>query len=75
MAASMLTPYEPAADEISVPEALLLFAETGHPIARETLVRQCKLQGVELNQAGRGRPVKASWSDLLVVHARWVDSR
>jgi hypothetical protein len=72
MAATLISPYV-AGDEISLGDAVLLFQETGHPITVRTLQRQCKTRGVPL--ARHGRADHASWSDLLKVHAAWVDAR
>lgn len=71
MAASLISPYL-AADEISLGDASALFERTGHPITVRTLQRQCKARGVTLTRHGRAD--HASWSDLLEVHAAWVDS-
>ena len=70
MAASLMSPYI-GADEISLADAVLLFERTGHPIAVQTLTRQCRRRGVTLVR--RGQPNYASWSDLLEVHAAWVE--
>jgi hypothetical protein len=72
MAASTISPYV-ATDEISLGDATLLFAETGHPISVRTLQRLCKANEVPL--ARHGRADHASWTDLLKVHAAWVDAR
>jgi hypothetical protein len=62
-----------ASDEISLGDAVILFKETGHPITVRTLQRQCRLRHVPLVQQGRAH--HASWTDLLKVHAAWVDAR
>lgn len=72
MAAHLISPYV-AADEISIDDAVGLLRETGHPISKSTLERHCRARGVALVR--RGRPNYASWTDLLKVHAAWVDSR
>jgi hypothetical protein len=71
-AAFNMSPYV-ASDEISLGDAVLLFRETGHPITVRTLQRQCRLRKVPL--ARHGRADHASWTDLLKVHADWVDAR
>jgi hypothetical protein len=73
MATSSLSPHLPTCDDISISDAVNLFRETGHPISRSTLERQCRARGVELVR--RGRPNYASWTDLLKVHAAWVDGQ
>ncbi len=72
VAASFMSPYV-AADEISLGDAVLLLEETGHPISKSTLERQCRAREVTLTRHGRAN--YASWSDLLKVHAAWVDAR
>ncbi|MFB8182551.1 hypothetical protein ACFC8N_42510 [Streptomyces sp. NPDC055966] len=72
MAASLISPIVPF-NEISLGDASALFAETDHPIAVRTLQRQCKARGVPLTRHGRAD--HASWTDLLKVHAAWVDGR
>jgi hypothetical protein len=72
VAASLISPYV-ASDEISIGDAVELFSETGHPISKSTLERQCRLRGVTLVR--HGRPNYASWTALLKVHAAWVDSK
>ena len=69
MAAHLISPYI-ATDEISITDAVGLFSETGHPISKSTLERQCRARGVSLIR--RGKSNFASWSDLLEVHAAWV---
>jgi hypothetical protein len=71
MATALISPYV-ARDEVKVQDAVELFRETGHPIALDTLVRQSRARGVTLVR--RGRANWASWTDLLEVHAAWVDS-
>ncbi|MGP3737991.1 hypothetical protein ACTWJ9_33315 (plasmid) [Streptomyces sp. GDS52] len=72
MATAFLSPYT-ARDEIKLKDAVELFRETGHPISLTTLERQSRARGVALVR--RGRANFASWSDLLTVHAAWVDAR
>ena len=72
VAVTFMSPYI-AGDEISLSDAVALLAETGHPISKSTLERQCRAQGVTLIR--RGRPNYASWSDLLRVHKAWVHDR
>ena len=71
MAVSYMSPIVPT-DEISLSDALELFAETGHPVKMDTLVRQCRKRGVLLER--RGKHNYSSWTDLLKVHRDWVDS-
>jgi hypothetical protein len=71
MAVSYMSPYI-AADEIKIKDAVELFRETGHPVSIATLERLCRKGGVPLVR--RGRPNYASWTELLKVHAAWVDS-
>lgn len=70
MAASFLSPYTPA-DEVSISDAVELLKETGHPISKSTLERLCRKRGVTIVR--RGKPNYASWTDLLKIHAAWVD--
>lgn len=72
MAVSTISPYVPE-DEISLGDASDLFRETGHPISKSTLQRQCKARGVELVRHGKAD--YASWTQLLKLHAAWVDAR
>ena len=72
MAASALSPYI-ATDEISLTEAVALLAETGHPIGKDTLTRQCRRRDVALER--RGKHSYGSWTDLLKVHRDWVLSK
>ncbi|MEU5741992.1 hypothetical protein ABZ784_28870 [Streptomyces tendae] len=73
MATALMSPYVPAGDETKMDDAVALLHETGHPISKSTLERQCRARGVTLTK--RGRANYASWSDVLIVHAAWVDSR
>ncbi|MFJ6068996.1 hypothetical protein ACIQHU_38905 [Streptomyces tendae] len=72
MATALISPYA-ARDERTMDDAVLLLEETGHPISKSTLERQCRKRGVSLTR--RGRANYASWTDVLKVHAAWVDSR
>jgi hypothetical protein len=72
MATALISPYA-ARDERTMDDAVLLLEETGYPISKSTLERQCRKRGVPLTR--RGRANWASWSDVLEVHAAWVDSR
>lgn len=72
MAAALISPYI-ARDEVSLGDAAVLFRETGHPIRKDELARQCRKRGVTLVK--RDRANWASWSDLLKVHAMWVDAQ
>jgi len=72
MAAHLISPYV-ARDEISLRDAALLLDQTGHPMSVRTLQRQCKARRIEVVQHGRAH--YASWSDVLEVHAAWVDGR
>jgi hypothetical protein len=70
MALANTSPY--AADEISLGDAVELLRKTRLPISKDELARQCRKRGVTLVR--RGRPNYASWTDLLKVHAAWVES-
>lgn len=72
MAAHLVSPYV-GGDIKSISEAVELFRETGWPISRSTLERQCRARGVELVRHGKSN--FASWSALLRVHAEWADGR
>ncbi|MFJ8727720.1 hypothetical protein [Streptomyces sp. NPDC093269] len=72
MAIASLSPL-PAADEVSLTAASALFAETGHPIAVKVLKRLCLRHGTSVWRVGRDDC--ASWTDLLKLHAAWVDAR
>lgn len=72
VATALISPYV-ARNEISISDAVELLRETGHPISKSTLERQCRAQGVTLVR--RGRHNYASWNDLLRVHAAWADAR
>jgi hypothetical protein len=73
MAVSTLSPSAESLDEVSLDEASALFERTGHPVRTRTLRRWCDKHGVEVIH--RGRSNYASWSDLLIVHAKEVDAR
>lgn len=72
MAADVISPYV-GSDEISLGDASLLFADTGHPISKRTLQRQCKAREVPL--ARHDREDYASWTALVKLHRDWVDAR
>lgn len=72
MAAHLYSPYV-AADETKVADAVELFRETQHPLSVSTLERLCRKAGVPLVRHGRAN--YASWTEMLKVHAAWVDSR
>lgn len=71
MATALVSPHV-ARDEIKVADAVELFRETGHPISLTTLERQSRARGVVLVKYGRAN--WASWTELLKVHAAWVDA-
>jgi hypothetical protein len=73
MATALISPYVPSGDETKMDDAVALLEETGHPISKSTLERQCRARGVRLTR--RGRANYASWTDVLEVHAKWVDAR
>ncbi|MYW49633.1 hypothetical protein [Streptomyces sp. SID161] len=72
MAASYLSPYV-GSNERSIPEAVELLAESGHPVSRSTLERLCRRNGVKLTRHGRTN--YACWTDLLHLHRDWVNAR
>ncbi|MGA5670003.1 hypothetical protein ACPCTG_31550 [Streptomyces pseudogriseolus] len=72
MAIALVGP-DSARDEIKLKDAVELFRETGYPISLSTLERQSRARGVLLVR--RGKANCASWTDLLKVHAAWVDAR
>lgn len=57
-------------DAVTFKEAAAMFAETGHPISANTLVRQAHARGATVVRVGRTDYV--SYSDLLEAHADWV---
>jgi hypothetical protein len=72
MATALVSPYV-ARDEIKLKDAVELLRETGHPISLSTLERQSRARGVVLVRHGRAN--WASWTQLLKVHAAWVDAQ
>lgn len=60
-------------DPVSYDEAVALFAETPHPVSKNTLVRLAKAAGFHTERVGRTDYV--SYSDLLVAHKEWVAAR
>ncbi|WP_309031324.1 hypothetical protein [Streptomyces alfalfae] len=72
MATALMSPHT-GGDVIKVADAVELFRETGHPIAQRTLERQSRARDVKFVR--RGRANYASWTELLKVHAAWVDAR
>jgi hypothetical protein len=73
VAITSLSPHLPAADIVTLTDASALFQETGHDASPRTLKRWCVKHGINVSRIGRDDA--ASWSDLLVVHAREVDAR
>lgn len=72
MAAPLISPFI-SRNKVKVKDAVELFRETGHPIGQRTLERQSKARGVRFVKYGGAN--YARWSDLLKVHAAWVDAR
>ncbi|MFF8910567.1 hypothetical protein [Streptomyces olivaceoviridis] len=72
MAASYLSPYI-ASDLRSIPEAVELLAESGHPVSRSTLERLCRKNGVRMTKYGRTN--HASWTAMAKLHRDWVNAR
>jgi hypothetical protein len=72
VAASVISPYV-AADEIKLADAVLLLKETGHPISIDHLTRLCRQKQVPLVR--QGRPLYASWTEVLKVHRDWVNAK
>jgi hypothetical protein len=70
---SPTAPLESGSDVVSLREASVLFAQTGHPVNPRTLKRWCVKREVAVVQHGRDN--WASWSDLLEIHAAEVDAR
>jgi hypothetical protein len=60
----------PVPDPVTFKEASAMFAETGHPISANTLVRQARARRLTVVRVGRTD--YASYSDLLEAHAEWV---
>lgn len=72
-APSQTVPEPARTDFVSLVEASMLFAETGHPVPSRTLKRWAVKHGVAVESTAKGDI--ASWSDLLDVHAAEVDRR
>jgi hypothetical protein len=76
VAITTLNPSSPApgqSDLVSLQEASELFRETGHTVATRTLKRLAVKHGLPVvRHAGFDW---ASWTDLLEIHAQWVDER
>ena len=76
MAISVASPTvpdnRPAPDLVSLTEASTLLHDTGHPVRVHTLKRWLVKHDVTVLQR-RGREDRASWSDILVVHAAEAD--
>jgi len=72
-----VTSYQPLPttipDAVTFKEGSALFAETGHPVSANTLVRLVRQRGCATERVGRTDYV--SYSDLLVAHAEWVRAR
>lgn len=60
-------------DPVTFKEAAALFAETGHPVSANTLIRRARAKGCDIERVGRTD--YASYSDLLEVHAEVVRAR
>ncbi len=73
MAVTSLSPHLPASDLVTLTEASELFRETGHEATVRTLKRWCVKYGIQVERVQRADC--ASWSDLLVIHAREVEAR
>ncbi|WP_328545417.1 hypothetical protein [Streptomyces europaeiscabiei] len=73
VAVTSLSPHLPAADLVTLTEASELFSETGHEASVRTLKRWCTKHGIPVDRVQRADC--ASWSDLLVIHAREVEAR
>jgi hypothetical protein len=73
VAVTNLAPYSPPADLVSLKEASVLFAETGHEATPRTLKRWTLKHGVHTERIGKED--HASWTDLLEIHAEEVDRR
>lgn len=72
--ASPTVPSSAAPDLVSLTEASALLADTGHPVRVHTLKRWLVKHEVTVVER-RGLKDRASWSDILVVHAAEVDRR
>jgi hypothetical protein len=60
-------------DPVTFKEAAALFAETGLPIGKNTLINHARARGCATERVGGTDYV--SYSDLLEVHRDWVRSR
>lgn len=78
MAISVASPTvpdnRPAPDLVSLSEASALLANTGYPVRCRTLKRWLIRHDVTVVER-RGLEDRASWSDILVVHAAEADRR
>lgn len=76
MAITVTTPADFAPDLVTIAEAVALFAECGkrYEVDAKTLRRWVAKHGVQTEKAG-GKELFASWSALLVVHAKEIDRR
>lgn len=72
--ASPTVPSSAAPDLVSLAEASVLLADTGRPVRVHTLKRWLVKHEVTVVER-RGLKDRASWSDILVVHAAEVDRR
>lgn len=68
------TPAAPAPDMVSLAEASALLDETGHPVRSRTLKRWLVRHDKPVMEKP-GRDDRASWSDILIVHAAEIDRR
>jgi hypothetical protein len=75
LAISVHSPYVFATDLVTLTEASALFAECGpgRQASPRTLKRWAIKHGVTVEKAGQEDV--ASWSDLLVIHAKEIDRR
>lgn len=73
MATSYLSPAPSIPDAVTFDEAADMFAETGHPAPKNTLVRWARAKGYQIERVGRTDYV--SYSDLLEVHAEMMRAR
>lgn len=64
----------PAPDLVSLAEASALLEDTGHPVRPRTLKRWLVKHEIAVVER-RGLEDRASWSDILIVHAAEVDRR
>lgn len=76
MAVSVASPTvpdnRPAPDLVSLTEASVLLEDTGYPVRSRTLKRWLVKHDVAVVER-RGLEDRASWSDILVVHAAEAD--